>query len=109
MSQFDVHRNTGKHQAAIPFVVIVQSAAFDRLARRLVIPLLDAAGAGDRIKIPYSGTTPRVVLNGQALVLNTFDMVSVETARLGQKVGSLADSADLIVAALNEVFSRAYG
>jgi hypothetical protein len=28
MAQFDIHRNSGKHKDAIPFVVVVQSAQF---------------------------------------------------------------------------------
>lgn len=108
MSQFDVHRNPGRQQTAIPYVVVVQSTAFDKLARRLVVPLLadEAAGA---VRVPYSDTTPRVVIAGQQLVLNPFEMVSVEASRLGPKVGSLVDMADVIVAALDEVFSRAHG
>lgn len=109
MSQFDVHRNPGRNQGAIPYVVVVQSAAFERLARRLVIPLLAEDGAGERVRIPYSDTTPGVIVAGQRLVLNTFELVSVEADKLGPSVASLADSGDAIIAALDEVFSRAYG
>jgi toxin CcdB len=106
MSQFDVHRNPGRNQVAIPYVVVVQSAAFDRLARRLVIPLL-AESSAEKSRVPYSDTTPGVVVDGQRLVLNTFEIVSVEANKLGPRVASLVDSGDLIVAALDEVFSRA--
>lgn len=109
MSQFDVHRNPGRNPVAIPFVVVVQSAAFDRLGRRLVIPLLAQGGAGERVKVPHSDATPCVVVEGHPLVLNPFEMVSVEANRLGQKVTSLAEHGDLIIAALDEVFSRARG
>lgn len=107
MSQFDVHRNPGKNQGAIPYVVVVQSSAFDRIGRRLVVPLL--AEAGERIKIPFSESTPSLAVNGQQFVLNPFELVSVEAAKLGPVVASLADCGDQIVAALDEVFSRAYG
>ncbi len=107
MSQFDVHRNPGRNQLAIPYVVIVQSAAFDKLSRRLVIPLLAEAEAP--VKIPYSGATPCIAIEGQRLVLNPFEMVSVEIARLGPKVASLADDGDVIISALDEVFLRARG
>ena len=109
MSQFNVHRKPGRNASAIPYVVVVQSAAFDRHARRLVVPLLDADGLGTRIKVPYSDVTPSVVVNGQDLILNPFDMVSVPTDKLGPKVGSLTDSGSAIITALDEVFSRAYG
>jgi toxin CcdB len=107
VSQFDVHRNPGRNQLAIPYVVVVQSAAFDKLSRRLVIPLLAETGAS--IKIPYSGVTPGITIEGQRLILNPFEMVSVENAKLGPKVASLADEGDLIISALDEVFSRAQG
>lgn len=109
MSQFDVHRNPGRNQGAIPYVVVVQSAAFDRIGRRLVVPLLAEVGVGARIRIPFSDSTPGLTVNGQQLVLNPFELVSVEAARLGPVVASLADSGDHIVAALDEVFSRAHG
>jgi toxin CcdB len=107
MSQFDVHRNPGKNQSAIPYVVVVQSAAFDKLGRRLVIPLL-ATGAGAKFSIPYSDATPSLVVEGLRVVLNPFELVSVATCKLGPPVASLADSGDAIVAALDEVFSRAF-
>lgn len=109
MSQFDVHRNPGQNRDAIPYVVVVQSAAFDKLARRLVVPLLLEAGVGERVRIPYSDTTPGVTVNGRQLVLNPFEMVSIAADKLGPPIASLADSADAIVAALDEVLSRAYG
>lgn len=40
MAQFDVHRNTGRLRATIPYVVLVQSALYDRYKRRLVVPLV---------------------------------------------------------------------
>ena len=43
MSQFDVHRNIGRQAAQVPYVVVVQSAAFDARRRRVVVPLV----AGD--------------------------------------------------------------
>lgn len=109
MSQFDVHRNPGRNQLAIPYVVVVQSAAFDKLARRLVIPLLAEDGETTRARVPHSDTTPRMTIDGQRLVLNPFEMVSVEAAKLGPRVASLANDGDVIVAALDEVFSRAHG
>lgn len=109
MSQFDVHRNPGRNQLAIPYVVVVQSAAFDKLARRLVIPLLAEGGTEARVSIPYSDTTPSIRIDGQRFILNPFEMVSVESSKLGPRVASLADDGDTIVAALDEVFSRAHG
>jgi toxin CcdB len=108
MSQFDVHRNPGLNRDAIPFVVTVQSAAFDKLSRRLVIPLL-ADGPNVSVRIPYSNTTPALVVKGRRVVLDPFDMVSVEAKKLGPAVASLAAKADVIIAALDEVISTAHG
>jgi toxin CcdB len=109
MSQFDVFLNPGKNTDAIPYVVVVQSGAFDKLQRRLVIPLLLESGAGAAIKIPLSDATPSLTVEGHKVVLNPFEMVSVETRKLKNKVASLSDDGDLVTAALDEVFSRARG
>lgn len=108
MSQFDVHKNPGRNPA-FPFVVVVQSAAFDRLNRRLVVPLLDAGIAGKAVVIPYSDVTPVFTVQGKKLVLNPFEMVSVPAKQLGTAVASLASEGEAIIKALDEVFSRAYG
>ena len=109
MSQFDVFPNPGKNTDAIPYVVTIQSAAFDKLDRRLVIPLLLESGAGKTVKIPLSDATPSLTVENHRVVLNPFEMVSIDAKRLKNKVASLADHGDLIVAALDEVFSRARG
>ncbi|HYP33871.1 MAG TPA: CcdB family protein [Burkholderiaceae bacterium] len=109
MSQFDVHRNPGINQTAIPYVVVVQSAAFDKLGRRLVIPLLADGDRRTSVRIPHSDTTPIVTVKGRRLVLNPFEMVSVDVRKLGAPVASLANAGDAIIAALDEVLSRAWG
>ncbi|MDR2838777.1 MAG: CcdB family protein [Azonexus sp.] len=105
MSQFDVHRNKGKNAVAIPFVVIVQSAVFDNLKRRIVVPLVVASCANT----PQSAVTPRFTVGGAQVVLNPLEITSVPLAALGDFVVSLAEAGDEIVAALDEVFSRAWG
>jgi toxin CcdB len=40
MAQFDVHRSPGRRRRDVPFVVIIQSAWFDNLPTRMVVPLL---------------------------------------------------------------------
>ncbi len=103
MSQFDVHRNLGRTRDHIPFVVIVQSASFDRHLRRIVVPL-PLAGS-----LPVSKVNPVFAIEGVKVILDTLDIVSVDCKTLGPKVGSLADEGDVITAALDEVFSRAWG
>ena len=105
MSQFDVHRNTGRSSPSIPFVVTVQSAAFDKRKRRIVIPLV----ASDGIRLPRSGVNPIFTVDGIKVTLNPLEITSVAVESLGEQVGSLADRGDAIVSALDEVFSRAWG
>lgn len=105
MSQFDVHRNTGRNAVAIPFVVVVQSAAFDKRKRRVVVPLV----AADRVRLPPSAVNPVFSIIGVEVALNPLEIASIAVESLGEPVGTLADAGDAIVAALDEVFSRAWG
>lgn len=109
MSQFDVHRNAGRNSAVIPFVVIVQSAAFDERRRRIVVPLVATAKTQGHIKFPPAGVNPTFTIDGIKVILNPFEMTSVAVDTLGERVGSLADKGDDIVAALDELFSQAWG
>jgi toxin CcdB len=105
MAQFDVHRNTGKHQGNIPFVVVVQSSQFDSYRRRVVVPLVRAAAIG---KIEFVAFNPTFKIRGSAVVLHPLEIVSVPVDQLGEKVGSLGADSQLIVAALDELLTRAW-
>ena len=109
MSQFDVHRNTGRNSAVIPFVVIVQSAAFDDRRRRIVVPLVATAMTQGHIKFPSTGVNPTFAVAGTKVILNPLEITSVALDVLGEQVGSLAGHGDAIIAALDEVFSQAWG
>ena len=109
MSQFDVHRNTGRNSAMIPFVVIVQSAAFDDRRRRIVVPLVATAKTQGHIKFPSAVVTPTFTIAGIKVILNPLEMTSIAIDALGEQVGSLAEKGDVIVAALDDIFSRAWG
>ena len=101
----DVHRNSGRNAATIPFVVVVQSAAFDKRKRRIVVPLV----AADRVRPPPSAVNPVFSVMGLEVTLNPLEIASVAVESLGEPVGTLVDAGDAIVAALAEVFSRAWG
>ena len=105
MAQFDVHRNSGKHKDTIPFVVIVQAAQFDSYRRRVVVPLVRATAIG---KIDYVGFNPTFKIRGATVVLHPLEMVSIPVGHLGERVGSLRDDSQLIVAALDELLSRVW-
>lgn len=109
MAQFDVHRNKGALRDSIPFVVVVQSAQFDRYRRRVVVPLVcqsllarDTPTVGARIN-------PAFVIDGVPVVLHPLDMVSVALDHLGETVGSLEQEGQVIADALDELLTRTWG
>ncbi len=109
MAQFDVHRNKGALRDSIPFVVVVQSAQFDRYRRRVVVPLVrqtvlprDTPTVGGRMN-------PVFVVKGVRVVLHPLDMVSVALDRLGDAAGSLAQEGQVIADALDELLTRSWG
>ena len=105
MPQFDVHRNSGKHKDTIPFVVVVQSSQFDSYRRRVIVPLVRASAIG---KIGYASFNPTFKIRGASVVLHPLEIVSVPVDQLGELVGSLSDESQSIVAALDELFTRAW-
>lgn len=105
MAQFDVHRNSGKHKDTIPFVVVVQSTQFDNYRRRVVVPLVRATAIG---KVNYAAFNPTFKIRGTAVVLHPLEIVSIPVDQLGEMVGSLSDDSQLIVAALDELLTRAW-
>lgn len=108
MSQFDVHRNTGRNRSAIPFVVIVQSSFYDRHRRRIVVPLVATGDVWSGIHLPASPINPIFTIEDIRVILDPLEITSVAVEALGERIGSLAEEADTIVAALDEVFSRAW-
>lgn len=110
MAQFDVHRNKGAQREAIPFVVSVQSAQFDRYRRRVVVPLVRrSAMPGTTAALAGTRMNPVFTLEGEALVLHPLDVVSVALDQLGDRVGSLAESGQQIADAMDELLTRSWG
>jgi toxin CcdB len=105
VAQFDVHRNTGKQKEAIPFVVVVQSSQFDDYRRRVVVPLVRKSAIG---KISHSSFNPSFKIRGTPVVLHPLEIVSVPVSQLGDFVESLSAESQRIIAALDELLSRAW-
>ena len=105
MPQFDVHRNLGNHKDSIPYVVIVQSAQFDGYRRRVVVPLVRSSAIG---KVSHSSFNPAFKIRGTSVVLHPLEIVSIPVNQLGTLVGNLSDQSQLIVAAVDELFTRAW-
>jgi toxin CcdB len=105
MAQFDVHRNIGRHRDAIPIVVVVQSSQFDDYRRRVVVPLVRKSAVG---KLSHASFNPTFKIRGTLVVLHPLEIVSVPLEQLGNAVESLCDEAQQIIAALDELLSRAW-
>jgi toxin CcdB len=103
MAQFDVHRNPGRHREAIPFVVIVQSTLYEHYRRRVVVPLVSQASLG---KVASPKFNPTFDIKGQPVVLHPLEIVSVAKENLGERVASLSEQGDRIIAALDELLTR---
>ncbi len=109
MAQFDVHRNKGPLRESIPFVVIVQSAQFDRYRRRVVVPLVRQSLLPRHSPAAGGRMNPTFVVQRMRVVLHPLDMVSVAVDQLGERVGSLADEGQAITHALDELLTRSWG
>jgi toxin CcdB len=107
-SQFDIHRNIGRNREAIPYVLVVQSSLFSRAQRRVVVPLVSVEMLGRVAQLPASSVNPVFDVEGRPVVLNPLEIVSIPLDALGERVGSLAAQGDVVVAALDELFSRAW-
>lgn len=105
MAQFDVHRNRTAARSGIPYLVIVQSQRFDASGRRVIAPLLLA----DRVECTEPSLTPKFLIEGHAVILNPIQLASVPTDQLGEKVCSLAEDSDRIIASIDLLISRAWG
>jgi toxin CcdB len=105
MAQFDVHRNRTATRSGIPYLVIVQSQRFAASARRVIVPLLLAK----QVQSTEPSLTPLFVLEGHDVILNPLQLASVPAEQLGEKVCSLADDSDRIIAAIDLLISRAWG
>ncbi|MBS0429644.1 MAG: CcdB family protein [Proteobacteria bacterium] len=109
MAQFDVHGNKGAQRVNVPFVVIVQSAQFDRYRRRVVVPLVRRSAMPAGAPTVGNRMNPVFEIDGIELVLHPLDMVSAAFDQLGERVGSLADKGQQITDALDELLTRSRG
>ena len=87
MAQFDVHRNPGRQQDTIPYVVVLQNSRFDRAGTRFVAPLILAQHAN--IREHY--LAPYFTVEGIRVVMDVFHLATLPTERLGPPVASLVD------------------
>ena len=102
--QLSVHRNPGRNQAVIPFVVVVQSNQFRHSVRRVIVPLVDARAFG----APDSDVGPHFLIEGRDVVLDPLQNTNVPRGVLGPSVASLTGDDDRVVRTLDALLSRAW-
>jgi hypothetical protein len=106
MAQFDVHRTTGRARRAAPYLVIVQSARYDRLPARVVIPLIPKPAAGNL----DDNLAPAVRIEDSDVILAPWQIFAIPISALGLVVASLADdnTSIRIIRGIDELITRAY-
>jgi toxin CcdB len=69
------------------------------------VPLVRATAIG---KVTYAAFNPTFKIRGTSVVLHPLEIVSIAVDQLGELVGSLSDESQVIIAALDELLSRAW-
>lgn len=102
MARFDVFRNPGKGQAAVPFLLDVQSNHIGALSSRIVIPLrrLDHF---PKVPLPLD-LTPVFEIEGIACMMDTPQLAAIPKDALKTVVVALAHEQATIVASLDRLF-----
>ena len=102
MEQFDVYLNPNPDTCkSIPYLLDVQADLLDALATRVVIPLVLAEEMG----LVARHLNPQFKIKGMAVVMSTAELAGVPIRLLGDKVASLKNKRDEIIAALDLLFT----
>ena len=102
MAQFDVYLNPNTDtRKVIPYLLDIQADLLDTLATRVVVPLVQAEEMGLAAKY----LNPHFKIKGQAVVMSTVELAGVSNRSLGEKVASLKNRRDEIIAALDLLFT----
>jgi toxin CcdB len=102
MAQFDVYLNpNAATRKAIPYLLDVQADLLDTLATRVVAPLVLAEEMG----LAAKHLNPQFKVKGTAVVMSTAELAGVSNRLLGDKVVSLKNKRDEIIAALDLLFT----
>ena len=102
MAQFDVYINPNAGtRKAIPYLLDVQADLLDKLATRVVVPLVDA----DEMAAAARHLNPQFKVKGASVIMSTAELAGVSVRSLGEKVASLKSRRDEIIAALDLLFT----
>ena len=98
MAQFDVYINPNPDtRKLIPYLLDIQADLLDTLSTRVVVPLILAEEMGQAAK----QLNPQFKIKGTAVVMSTAELAGIANRSLGDKVASLKNKRDEIIAALD--------
>lgn len=102
MAQFDVYRNPNPQtNRTIPYLLDVQTDFLDSLATRVVVPLISASEIGQAAR----HLNPLLEVEGTKVVMSTAELAGVSKRMLTERICSLRDRRDEIIAALDFLFT----
>ena len=102
MAQFDVYQNLNEEtNQTVPYLLDLQADLLDNLATRVVVPLVAATLIGRAVQ----HLNPRFKIKGEAVFMSTAELAGVPRSALGEKVASLKEKRNEIIAALDFLFT----
>jgi toxin CcdB len=102
MAQFDVYLNTNPAtRKPVPYLLDVQADLLDTLATRVVVPLV----LEDEMGLAARHLNPRFKIKGTPVVMSAAELAGIPSSLLGDKVASLRNKRDEIIAALDMLFT----
>lgn len=102
MAQFDVYINPNPAtRKAIPYLLDVQADLLGTLATHVVVPLVLA----EEMKLNIKQLNPQFKIKGVSVVMSAAELAGVSTRAYGEKVASLKNKRDEIIAALDLLFT----
>jgi toxin CcdB len=99
--QCDIHENRDTATGSVPYLLDVQSDLLSHLHTRVVVPLIPAAQFGRRANRLH----PAFIIGGAEFVLAPHLIAAIHISGLGKVVGSLADKRDVVIAAIDVLWS----
>ncbi len=102
MAQFDVYENRNPEtKQAVPYLLDVQADLLDSLTTRVVVPLISVAAMGKAANY----LNPQFKIKRTSVIMSTAELAGVTLQVLGEKVCSLKEQRNEIIAALDFLFT----
>lgn len=102
MAQFDVYLNSNPEtKQTIPYLLDVQADLLDNLSTRVIVPLITVAAMGKAA----NHLNPQFNIQCTSVVMSTAELAGVHLHVLGEKVCSLKEQRNQIIAALDFLFT----